>query len=211
MTSINIVIIDGKGPPQSLIKTLTGAGYNCHRARGPLKLRELLATFPIRLILWRAVALSPELADDLCQECNQYPAIPIIHLYTDKSGPAHLPAGLVLTDAIPDKFRGKRTLEVLSSVLGEPASDPGNEPTAGTELAFRNLVTRLAASSSNPRRDTAASGRSWDFHTISTALNQSERALLNDRQPSPPPNPPFNQTANIISRITQRIFSRNAT
>lgn len=206
MTSINIAIIDGKGPPQSLIKTLADAGYICHRARGPLKLREVLATFPIRLILWRVAALSPELAEDLFRECSQNPAIPIIHLYTDKAHTAHLPAGLVPRDSIPDKVRGKSMLEVLSSVLGEAVS----EPMAGTELAFRNLVTRLAASPSNSRRENAATANRGDFHTISTALNQSERALLNDREPAPTAYPPFSQCANIISWIRREIFPRIA-
>ena len=57
MTSINIAIIDGKGPPQSLIKTLAGAGYICHRARGPLKLREVLALTQSWPILGRGKAL----------------------------------------------------------------------------------------------------------------------------------------------------------
>jgi len=75
-----LLVIDGRGQPEDLLRSLEGAGFFCVYARGPLKAKALLNTHPVALILWKDNTGNAELSRDLARVWKAHPHVPVIHL-----------------------------------------------------------------------------------------------------------------------------------
>lgn len=76
-----LLVIDGRGQPEALLRSLERAGFFCVYARGPLKAKALLNTHPVALIVWKDNTGNAELSRDLARVWKAHPHVPVIHLY----------------------------------------------------------------------------------------------------------------------------------
>jgi hypothetical protein len=201
----NLLVIDESTAPGALSRFLTANGYVCHYARGPLKLREILKANRIDLILWQDGGHNADLVEDLGREFAAYPAIPLLHLYSHGAARSGLPKALKPDDALPSAAPGPQLLRVISDLMGGGQPAEANPAVAHTELAFRNLVSRLH--NRLRRRSTApasTSGRG-SFSTIGTALNPTERELLLRGRRGLPVSPAWEKMASPILWLAGRL------
>lgn len=201
----NLLVIDESAAPGALAKILTANGYACHYARGPLKLRETLKADSIDLILWQDGGRNPGLAEDLGRECAAYPAIPVLHLYSHGAARTGLPKTLKPSDALPSAAPGPQLLRVIADLLGGAHPAEANSAVAHTELAFRNLVSRLHNRLRRRPASPVLSSGPGSFSSLGTALNTTERELLLQGRRSLPTSPAWRKVASPILWIAGRI------
>lgn len=198
----NIILIDSKTPSHRFLKQMTAVGINCHRARGPVKLRATLAAQSIDLILWRDRALGPDLAEDLYRECRQYPSIPVVHLFSDES-PGSLPSGMKPIDSLPDQTQTAELLKLIASITVTDAEAHNSTQMSHSELAFRNVVSRLRRKSGEGVPASRTRKSTGDFPSTSIALNRSERTLLTTHPSENGAALRWQQISTRLSRITR--------
>ncbi len=165
-----VLVVDGRGFPDPLVQLLERHGCFCLYARGPLKVRAHLAEHKIDLVVWKDNAGNPALSQDLFQVWADFPALPIIQLFTRGSRPAtSLPAQV--RDALPAEVAQQDLVAAMARVLAR--EQIGAE---ANELAFRNVLTNLRGRASAPESDDSVPP---DFMpTTATALNRAERERL---------------------------------
>ena len=91
-----ILLIDEDGKSRTLLAELERGGYQTLHARGPIKVRELLESGPVDLIVWKEQRRNAALVEDLAREWQRYPAIRVLHLYRRGMARPALPKGVRL-------------------------------------------------------------------------------------------------------------------
>lgn len=205
MQAQEIVIIDGKIKADGLADRLREAGFACHCVRGPLRLHELMAAIEVALILWRDAAINPALGRDLFQVMKFRPAIPIIHLYSQKTAAPSLPPGLNPADALPDANPHTELFKFLESSISKVEGGANTEEIVHTELAFHHIFSRLSNSPAHPLTDRPDRKQRGGFLPAGTALNPSERKLLTHRSEPDPTRMATFSYFSLLSRVTKRI------
>ncbi len=169
-----ILLIDEEGAPKTLLAMLAGGGFQCLHARGPIKVRELLETRPIDLIIWKEQRRNAALVQDLAREWQRFPGIRVVHLY--RRGMPALPKGVRLHDSLP--LDSPQLLNRLAELMLPTMDQPQPAILRGTELAFRNVISKLAGRFRRTPLHSDIPDASSDFHSFNTALNPTERQLL---------------------------------
>lgn len=170
----NVLVIDESGATNPALDLLSRAGFRCFHARGPLRVRSLLAAEAIDLIIWREQGGNPELTRDLAQEWGARPEIPVVHLYPNEAAAGRFVPGSV-REALPAESVETMLLPAVQRLLGA-AEAPGR--LRHTELAFRNVVSRMRATLLPSAPDKLPVPRPGSLDGPSTALDPVERELL---------------------------------
>jgi DNA-binding response OmpR family regulator len=181
----NVLVIDESGAAASLLELLTASGYHCFHARGPLKVRGVLDSQSIDLIVWREHGGNPALTRDLAREWESHPEIPIVHLYPNRPPRFARSADRTPHESIPAEAAATALVPVIDRVLAR--SGTAGQPGAlqHTELAFRNVLSRLRATWSGRAEPKTDSRAAESLPAPGTALDPIERELLFASRPAP--------------------------
>ena len=180
-----ILLIDEEAAPETLLAMLASGGFQCIHARGPIKVRELLETRPIDLIIWKEQRRNAALVQDLAREWQRYPSIRVVHLYRRGMARPALPKGVRLHDSLPSD--SPQLLPRLAELMQPSLDQPQPAILRGTELAFRNVVSKLAGQFRRTPSRNDIPDASSEFHSFNTALNPTERQLLYHNSGAAPP------------------------
>ena len=204
----SILLIDEHTTPHALLTHLQNSGYHCVHAKGPLKVRELLRRNDVGVIVWRQQRDNKALVQDLAREWSRHPEIPIVHLYKKGLARPALPKGVRLWDSIPSESAGSQLLELLADIFASRRTPISAVPAGGTELAFRNLVSRLRNCRGEPQTDSPRQ-QLGEFQSPNTALNPSERELLLPALPADAQSM-WSRVSESFSRAVGRLGRRGA-
>lgn len=173
----NLLIVDSQGTSQPLAGLLEREGYVCHSARGPIRTRAILREQPIDLIVWKDNDDNRALNQDLISEWMQFPAIPVIHLF---SGASTVTAAALrqIRSSLPFDSSEQRLAQVVGTILNRTAA-PEAAPIVGrSELAFRNVLVHLRAQRAGPSAPQQPAPQGDGAALGTTALNAAERERL---------------------------------
>ena len=176
----NLLVVADRESAAPVVRLLQKEGYSCSQARGPLRVRTVLNTRRIDLILWKEEKANPELSGDFLREWERFPDLPVVHLFSKGTAP---PAALgtvalgTVRESLALESCRTQLIPLLARLLREP-SWPEAEPTPlHTELAFRKVVAALRTRKVG-RGGSGANPAGEEFLTAGTSLNPSERKML---------------------------------
>ncbi len=115
-----LLLIDGTSEAAALIGALKREGYRCAQARGPLKVRSLLDSEPIELIVWKEEPGNAELATDILAECARHEALPIVQLFSGAS-PGTRPVNPQIRESLPLESAATLLVPAIGRFLDRPA------------------------------------------------------------------------------------------
>ncbi|HUJ74474.1 MAG TPA: hypothetical protein VL359_06425, partial [bacterium] len=147
-------------------------------ARGPLKVRALLAEHAVQLIVWKENTGNPALNQDLAEVWAQWPSLPVVHLFSRGIRAAPLPASPQVRESLPVESAGSALLPVVRRLIKAQA------PRAhGSELDVRNAVLGLRKAAREAHKPGCpepgmAATHATEFQMPGTAVNRQERELL---------------------------------
>ena len=171
----NLLVVADRKSVAPVVGLLQKEGYACWQARGPLRVRTVLNTRRIDLILWKEEKANPELSADFLREWERFPDLPVVHLFSRGTGPSAVPG--TMRESLALESCRTQLIPLVARLLRERRL-PEAEPTPpNTELAFRKVVSALRT------RKTRGAGRGAKptgdaFPTAGTSLNPSERKML---------------------------------
>jgi hypothetical protein len=163
-----LLIIDGRGQPEQLIRTLEKAGFFCVYARGPLKAKALLKEHPVALVVWKDNTGNADLSRDLARVWKTHSQVPVIHLFARELHSPGTDLGPQVRGSLPVDVADVQLLPLIEETLG------ATKARAPSELDVRGAAgSKFAggATSSN-----ASKGATPPFS--STAVSQDERSTL---------------------------------
>ena len=201
-----LLLIDEQSAPRALLTQLQNSGYDCVHAKGPLKVRALLKERDIAVIVWMQQRDNIALVRDLAREWSRYPEIPVVHLYKKGLARPALPKGVRLWDSMPSESDGSQLLDLLQEIFASRRTPVSAVPAGGTELAFRNLVSKLLNRRGEPYTDPSQQ-QLGEFQSPNTALNPSERELLMPAHPTDP-HSLWSRLSASFSRAVERLGHR---
>jgi hypothetical protein len=171
-----LLIVDGRGLPREQLRWLTARGYACLYARGPIRVRELLAEHTVDAILWKDNSANSGLRRDLIQEWEGPRPVPIIRLFGPEAGaaPDTLPSRVVTN--LPAEIPVPELGAAIDRVIAETSAH--GDPAARGELAFRHVVAGLRERAGRAERGGEASARLTSEAT--TGLRPAEREVLQE-------------------------------
>ena len=112
-----LLIIDGRGRPDALVRALEADGYFCVYARGPLKAKALLKEHPVALIVWKDNTGNPELSKDLARIWEAHPKTPVVHLIASGARVGMGKVGPQVRATFPVEVRDTQLLETIRAAL----------------------------------------------------------------------------------------------
>jgi hypothetical protein len=162
-----LLIIDGRGQPDALMRALERAGFFCVYARGPLKAKALLKEHPVALIVWKDNTGNAGLSRDLVRVWKAHPHVPVIHLYAREPTAESAELGPQVRTALPIEAADEQLLPLVRHALA------GGKPPPPSELQVLGAAARRQAPPAGPPAPAAT------FHPVlQTALSAGERASL---------------------------------
>ena len=193
-----LLLIDGTPEAASLIGALEGEGYRCAQARGPLKVRSLLDSEPIALIVWKEEPGNAEFASDILAECARHEALPIVQLFSGAS-PGTRPVSPQIRESLPLESAANLLLPAIGRFFDRPAEAGPRPKVPKTELAFRNVVATLRGrTAGEAESDSTDDGK---IEAPVTSVNVAERESLASNAPAAPQNrSPVRWLAQLLPR-----------
>ncbi|MDH5751825.1 MAG: hypothetical protein OEZ59_05345 [Deltaproteobacteria bacterium] len=176
-----IVFVEDRNGCSGLIELLSEHGWSVLRARGPMRLREILGSQEIALIVWEEGPGNQALLEDLALVWQSYDAIPVVHIYSSAQGQDY-PDG-TFHDSLPADIAGDVLLKLLEENDKQcDFRDLNTVPEKKTELAFRHIWNSLKL---KPRTTPDKIDKAHDASDFvsTTALKPSERSLLLKEDP----------------------------
>lgn len=181
-----VLIIGGDEALQALLER---NGYACERARGPLRVRAVLESSSLDLIIWAEGAANASLAADLAAVWERFPGVPVVHVFPGRRGAPAEPVSPRIVEALPRERCEEALIGLLAGVEASLEGRLALNPVQDTELAFRNVLQTFRAHPAPGRpapADEAAAARG----AASTAVRPTERALLSGAaEPAGPARP----------------------
>jgi hypothetical protein len=171
-----VLLILGGSSGESLARVLEDAGLVCHVARGPLRVRALLESGPIDLVLWAEEPGNAALGEDLRREWERHPHLPVVHLFTNPADAATIQSlSPQVVDSLPVAAPGP-LLRLLAGILSALSASHGY---AGrNELAFRMVLSQLRERRRVGSADGSAADAREELHAQVTSLSSHERFFL---------------------------------
>ena len=171
----NLLVVADRESAAPVVQLLQKEGYSCSQARGPLRVRSVLNTRRIDLILWKEEPANPELSGDFLREWERFPDLPVVHLFSKGTAPPAVPRPL--HESLALESCRTQLIPLVARLLLEGRL-PEAEPTPPhTELAFRKVVSALRTRKIG-RAGMDAKPTGDEFLTAGTSLNPSERKML---------------------------------
>lgn len=196
-----LLIVEAKGGSDALVTGLEERGVACLHARGPLKLRSLLDTGRVDLILWEESPGNAALTQDLRREWERFPHIPVIHLFPRSLPARQSPVSGQVVESLPAEARQTYLADFLVQVFDSLDGTRTAEPAPHTELAFRNVLQSLREHRLGVPSPGALAATGAEPAIPATSLKEAERTLLRTRDDAPtPPSRP---------RGLRRLFKRD--
>jgi hypothetical protein len=122
-----LLIIDGRGQPEPLLRALEGAGFFCVYARGPLKAKALLKEHPVALIVWKDNTGNADLSRDLARVWKAHPRVPVIHLYAREPSAESAELGPQVRTSLPVEAADTQLLPLVEQALASLRPPPPSE------------------------------------------------------------------------------------
>ena len=195
-----ILIIGPVSQAASLPVMLEKHGYPFLLAKGPLKMRAILESHAISLILWVEETGNRALNIDFRSEWEKHPDIPVIHLFADGSSSVETDHSNQLVDTIPLKALDAAMISRLQMLHASRSNFAASPKGMKTELAFRNVVASLweHRKKSGDSHLSSPFGKGEEIRNTETALGARERELLNTAE-----GPPGGKQENSVIKTLQ--------
>jgi len=166
-----LLVIDGRGYPDALVRVLEAQGYFCVYARGPLKAKALLKEHPVALILWKDNTGNAGLSSDLARVWKAHPQVPVVHLQAAGARAEPFELGSQVCASLPIESADSHLLPSIDRALAP------TRPPLPSELDFLGAATGEAggpsAGARSPRNVTRA-----PLQMPGTAVSPDEREGL---------------------------------
>lgn len=176
-----LLLIDGTPEAAALIGALERDGYRCAQARGPLKVRSLLDSERIELIVWKEEPGNAELARDILAECARHETLPIVQLFSSAS-PGSPSVSTQIRESLPLESAGNLLVPAIGRFFDRPAEAGPPPKVRKTELAFRNVVATLRGrTAGEAESDSTDEGK---IEAPVTSVNVAERESLASNAPT---------------------------
>jgi len=186
MNSPAIVFIEDRGMCESTVSYLIRAGWNCLRARGPIRLRQVLQQHQIVLMVFEEGPGNLPLLDDLAEVWRDYPNIPVVHVYT--SATSFIPKNILsqVADSIPVLGAGPHLYQMLQNITGfEKPRFSQKGSSGGSELDFRHIWNFIRGKNKLANPGGSASGYIQEL-PLASSVNMAERAMLKEKPSAVP-------------------------
>ncbi len=166
-----LLIIDGRGYPETLVSALEAAGYFCVYARGPIKARALLSEHVVAAIVWKDNTANLDLSLDLARVWRSHPHIPVVHLFAHGMRAVESDLGSQVRISLPAEAPEAVLLAKVGHLLAP------RQLTTPSELDFRGVAAGGHADQSTAGQGFATHEPGW-VHAPPTGLSLNERKRL---------------------------------
>jgi hypothetical protein len=165
-----VLIIDGRGRPEGLVRAFESAGWSCFYARGPLRVRAILSSEACTAIVWRDTAGNSELGQDLAKAWACLPQAFVVHLAGEPLRRTEVSGATQIRLRLPLETPEAQVVAALEGLL-----HPAN-PASRSELRV------LAASRDpSPHPNPSAAEGLLSPSLVDTGVGALERATLSGK------------------------------